>query len=306
MAGQEDLTIFDRAQVRQNRLRALPRLENHDFLFRWTATNLLERLSLIKRDFDVGGVLGARLPPFFVKALRQEYSIDPLVQTDLAPALAKRCRTFTHPVTADAEYLPFGKDSLDIVLSGLDLHTVNDLPGTLIQINHALRPDGLFLAALLGGESLFELRECLMKAELEISGGASPRVFPFADKQQCGALLQRAGFALPVVDSDLVKVTYPDLTRLMHDLRYMGEGNCISGRINTMTPPSLFQRSEEIYRDLYGTGKGQLEATFEVIFLIGWSPHTSQQQPMRPGSAKENLADALDTEEIATGIKPTE
>lgn len=206
-------------------------------------------------------------------------------------------------VVADEEFFPFAAGSLDLVLSNMTLHTVNDLPGALIQIKRSLRADGLFLAALFGGETLHELRACLMEAEAEIRGGISPRIAPFADKQQAGGLLQRAGYALPVVDSEILTVTYPSLLALMRDLKGMGEGNALAHRDKTYRGKKLFMRAEEIYRDRYCEGDGRLRATFEILFIIGWAPHDSQQKPLRPGSAEHSLAEALNSEEFTAGEK---
>jgi NADH dehydrogenase [ubiquinone] 1 alpha subcomplex assembly factor 5 len=207
-------------------------------------------------------------------------------------------------VAADEDFFPFAPCSLNLVVSALNLHTVNDLPGALLQINKSLKPDGLFIAAIMGGETLFELRRCLEEAELELTGGVSPRVAPFADKPQMGDLLQRAGFSLPVVDSDIVTVSYNSIFSLMRDLRRMGEGNATVGRHKTFTPRSLFLRAGEIYAEKFADPDGRIRASFEIIFLIGWAPHTSQQKPLRPGSAKTRLAEFLGTEEIGTGEKP--
>jgi SAM-dependent methyltransferase len=189
------------------------------------------------------------------------------------------------------------------VLSNLSLHWVNDLPGALLQARRCLKPDGLFLCAMLGGDTLFELRDCLMAAEIELRDGASPRLSPFAQVRDAGALLQRAGFALPVTDSDTIAVTYQDAFRLMADWRGMGEAGAALTRPRGFTPRALFLRAAELYQERHGGADGRIAATFEVIYLHGWSPHISQPQPLRPGSAETRLADALDTTEIPTGEK---
>jgi hypothetical protein len=168
-----------------------------------------------------------------------------------------------------------------------------------------LKPDGLFLAAMIGGETLFNVRDALTRAEMEITGGLSPRIAPFADKQQMGALMQRAGFALPVVDSDFITATYESLFHLMHDLRAMGEGNAVLERQKTFTRKSIFLRAQEIYAQSFADLDGRLPVQFEIIFMIGWAPHASQQKPLRPGSAQNRLAEALNTIEIKTGDMPT-
>jgi SAM-dependent methyltransferase len=180
---------------------------------------------------------------------------------------------------------------------------VNDLPGTLIQIRRALKPDGLLLTALVGGDSLVELREAFAQAESEIEGGLSPRVAPFADLRELGALMQRAGFALPVVDSDRLTVRYDSPFALMRDLRAMGATNILSERRRAPLKRRTLQRMTQIYADRFADADGRLRATFEIAWLSGWAPHESQQKPLKPGSAAQRLADALGTKEISTGDK---
>jgi len=178
-------------------------------------------------------------------------------------------------VVADEEWLPFASARLDLVLSSLSLHWVNDLPGTLIQIRRALKPDGLFLAAMLGGETLRELRHALLEADLAKEGGASPRVSPFVDVRDAGDLLQRAGFVLPVADSDTLTVTYDDPLRLMRDLRGMGETNATHERRDRFSRRATFSRAADIYRQTFAAADGRVPATFQVIYLTGWTPRTS-------------------------------
>jgi len=206
-------------------------------------------------------------------------------------------------VVADEEALPFRDASLDLVVSALALQFVNDLPGTLIQIRRTLKPDGLLLAALIGGESLTELRVAFAEAEAEIEGGVSPRVVPFADLRDLGALLQRAGFALPVTDVDRVTVRYASPLALMHDLRRMGAGNVLTARRRTPLRRSTLLRVLEIYAERFADPDGRIRATFEIVWLSGWAPHESQQKPLRPGSAQTRLADALRAQEISAGEK---
>ncbi len=187
----------------------------------------------------------------------------------------------------------FEAESFDLIVSALSLHLVNDLPGALIQLRRALKPDGLFLGAVLGGSSLQELREALAIAETEIAGGVSPRVAPFADIRDMGALLQRAGFALPVTDSEVLTVRYDNLFALMKDLRAMGAANTLFERARKPTSRRLFLRAAEIYAERFADADGRIRATFEIIFLSGWAPHESQQKPLRPGSAQVRLADVL-------------
>ncbi len=204
-------------------------------------------------------------------------------------------------VQADEEALPFADQSLDLVVSGLALHFVNDLPGTLLQVRRALKPDGLLLAAMLGGTTLTELRTALLAAEEEIEGGASPRVAPFADVRDLGALLQRAEFALPVADAETVTVTYAHPLALMRELRGMGAANALLHRRKAPLRRATLGRALEIYADRFGLANGRIPATFEIMTLTAWAPHESQQKPLQPGSAKVRLADALGTQEQPAG-----
>jgi SAM-dependent methyltransferase len=205
---------------------------------------------------------------------------------DAMPGIADIC--------GDEEALPFAPHSFDLIVNPLTLHTVNDLPGALIQIRRALKPDGFFIGALFGGDTLHELRTSLMQAEMNISGGVSPRVAPMAGRRDLAALMQRAGFALPVVDAETVTVMYRDIFHLMHDLRGMGHTNSLAARRRTMTARALFLEAECIYRENYGVPGGKIPATFEIIYLNGWAPHESQQKPLRRGSAEHSLTDALE------------
>jgi SAM-dependent methyltransferase len=196
-------------------------------------------------------------------------------------------------ILGDEERLPFAGERFDLVASLLALHSVNDLPGALVQIRRVLRPDGLFVGALLGGATLTELRQAFTQAEAELDGGVSPRVAPFADVRDLGGLLQRAGFALPVTDSETVRVRYGDPFALMRDLRHMGLSNALSDRRRVPLRRATLLRAAQIYAERFADPDGRLPATFEIVWLSGWAPHESQQRPLRPGSAKMRLADAL-------------
>jgi SAM-dependent methyltransferase len=199
--------------------------------------------------------------------------------------------------------LPLREGALDLVASGLALHFVNDLPGTLVQIRRALKPDGLFVAALLGGDTLTELRQAFAAAEAELEDGISPRVLPFADLRELGALLQRAGFALPVTDVDRLTVRYASPLALMHDLRRMGATNPLIDRSRRPLRRATLVRMMEIYGERFADPDRRIRATFEIVYLLGWAPHESQQQPLAPGSARTRLADALGTQERSAGEK---
>lgn len=286
------IEIFDRAQVRRNRNRAAASFSAHDFLLRWTADNLLDRLRDVKRDFPLALQVGGRAQ------LEEIAGVEKLVVMDVA----EKFLPSPLAVQGDEEFMPFAADTFDLVISPLSLHTVNDLPGALIQMNRVLKPDGLCIGALLGGETLWELRKVMMQTEMALRGGAGPHVAPFADKQQIGALMQRARFALPVVDSDIITVTYENLPRLLHDLRGMGEGNSLKDR-SAYLGKTFLQDAERLYKEKFAEPDGRLRATFEVIFLIGWAPHGSQQKPLRPGSADKRLSEALGTKEVGSGVK---
>ena len=293
----DDILIFDRNRVRANRDRAAARSGDHGFLQDWAARMLLSRLDDIKRRFPMAVSLGARGAECF----KGHDKIGTLVTMDLSLSPLRQGGGLR--VQADEEMLPFAPESLDLVLSPLALHTVNDLPGALLQIRRALKPDGLFLAAMLGGETLHELRLVMAEAEMNLRGGVSPRVAPFADKPETGALLQRAGFNLPVIDSEIVTVTYDNAFRLMQDLRYMGEGNAILLRDRAFAGRAFFMEAARLYQEKFAESNGRIAATFEIIFMIGWAPHDSQQKPLRPGSAQFSLAERLGTKEIGTGEK---
>lgn len=207
-----------------------------------------------------------------------------------------------HVVCDDA--LPFATGSLDLVVSALGLQWAEDLPGRLVQVRRALKGDGLFLAALPGGETLTELRQAFAEAETEVEGGASPRVIPLADVRDVGSLLQRTGFALPVVDTDRFIVRYRDVFGLMRDLRALGATNPMLARRRTPLRRATLQRLSEIYAERFSDPDGRLRATVEIIWVSGWAPHETQQKPLRPGSAKMRLADALGAEELPSGVKP--
>ncbi len=299
---------FDRRALRAHRDRAAANLPAHDFLYREVAERLVDRLGDIARRFPRALDLGCHGGEVSAM-LAGQGGIETLVQCDLSPAMSARARRNGHPtLAADEETLPFGPGSFDLVLSNLSLHWVNDLPGALAQIRHVLKPDGLFLAALLAGETLSELRRALLEAEIAVSGGASPRVSPVADMRDLAGLLQRAGFALPVVDSDIITVTYADPIRLMGDLRGMGETNATNARSRHPARRALFLEAASRYRDAHGDADGRVGATFQVVYLTAWAPHESQQKPLRPGSARARLADALGVEERPAGdttIRPS-
>jgi SAM-dependent methyltransferase len=293
-----DHDIFDRRLLRQRRDRAAARAREHEFLLARVGDDLIERLHAIRRTFPVALNLGAH-HGLLGRRLRQVPGVELVIDMDPSPRLLAQCDG--PRVQADEEALPFADASLDLVVSGLALQFVNDLPGTLIQIRRALKPNGLLLAAMLGGATLNELRTSLLEAEAEVEGGASPRVAPFADVRDLGSLLQRAQFALPVTDADTVAVTYPHPLALMHELRAMGATNVLRQRSRRPLRRATLARALEIYSERFGLESGRIPATFEIITLTAWAPHESQQRPLQPGTARVRLADALGTRELPAG-----
>lgn len=294
----EPVHVFDRLAVRRRRDRAGRSAEPATFLFDTIAERLTDRLDDLRRSFAdalILGALGGRL----AELVAARPGLRTLITADLSEALARRAAG--PAVVADEEALPFAAGAFDLIIGGLSLHAVNDLPGALVQARRALRPDGLFLAAMAGGQTLFELRRALIEAEAEIEGGASPRVAPFAELRDAGALLQRAGFALPVADQDTITVSWPDALALMADLRAMGEANALSERLRRPTRRATLLAAAARYRELFGDDRGRIPATFQILYLTGWAPGPGQQKPLAPGSAAARLADALGAEERSAG-----
>jgi len=294
--------IFDRAVMRRRLARAI----GHGaatFLLERVAADFADRLAAVLRRFDVAADLGT--PGGDVRrALFRSGKVGAIVAAHpLVGIGAPIADDATYLVVADEEALPFADGSLDLVVSALAWQAVNDLPGTLIQVRRALKPDGLMLAALLGGDTLIELRQAFAAAEAEVEGGLSPRVAPFVDLRDAGALLQRAGFALPVTDIDRLTVRYPSVEALMRDLRRMGATNPLIARRRAQLKRATLVRMMAVYRERFADPDGRMRATFEIVWLSGWAPHASQQQPLRPGAAKTRLADALGVSEISAGEK---
>lgn len=300
----DPIRIFDRALLRKRRDRAAPQFAHHDFLVRESAERLADRLDDVTRAFPLALDLGCHTGEM-AATLNGRGGIETLVQCDLSPAMAARAAANGHPaVAADEEWLPFAADSFDLVVSNLSLHWVNDLPGALIQVRRVLKPDGLFLAAMLGGETLRELRRALAEAETEIEGGLSPRVSPFADVRDLGGLLQRAGFALPVTDADTVTVSYGDPMRLLADLRGMGEANAVAEQRKGFTRRDTLLHALNRYQRDWSDADGRVPATFQILTMTAWKPHPSQQQPLKPGRATRSLAEVLGTAEGNGDAKP--
>jgi NADH dehydrogenase [ubiquinone] 1 alpha subcomplex assembly factor 5 len=281
--------VFDRARLRQRRDRCRPGFAGHAFLFDEVAERIRDRLDDVTRPFARVLDLGARDGRLAAR-VRGRPGTESVITADPSPAFASALSGLS--VAADEDALPFADAAFDLVVSNLSLHWVNDLPGALVQIRRVLKPDGFFCAALLGGDTLIELRRCLVDAELDLLGGASPRVSPFAGVRDLGNLLMRAGFALPVADGDTLTVTYPDPLALLRDLRGMGETAALAGHHRPLRRDVLFEALRR-YAEAHSEPDGRVAATFEVIHIAGWSPDASQPKPLKPGSAVQRLADAL-------------
>ncbi|WP_170546477.1 methyltransferase domain-containing protein [Ruegeria arenilitoris] len=262
-------SLFDRLALTRHRARAQ---DDALFLHHAAMDEVQDRLTMVNKTFTAPAV------------------VTPFAQVWQVVLPGAR-------IVADDEVLDLTPGAHDLVIHAMALHWANDPVGQLIQCHRALRPDGLLLVVCLGGETLHELRAALGQAEIEIAGGLSPRIAPMAELRDLGGLLQRAGLALPVADTARLTAEYRDLTHLMRDLRAMGETNSLSGRVKHPTRRQVFARAQQIYADHFTTPQGRLAATFELICLTGWSPDDSQQKPLRPGSAKARLADALGAKE---------
>jgi SAM-dependent methyltransferase len=286
--------VFDEHLVAARRLRALRKATpGADFLVDIAARELSERLQAVERHFEraveLHGYTGAT-----ARALMTSGKVGTVLRVETHEDL------LDHKVAGGAvaplEDLGLDAGSADLIVSPLSLHLTNDTPGTLIQIARALSPDGLFLAAIPGGNTLTELREALLAAESEVTGGASPRVIPFMDVRAAGQLLQRAGLALPVADVESLTVRYDTMFDLMRDLKAMGMANPLVNRSRRPLPRRVFVRAAEIYAKRFGDADGRVRATFDIIYLSGWKPHESQQKPLKPGTAEVSLARILGKE----------
>lgn len=288
--------LFDTDLVRQRRLRALrAAVPGADFLMRHVCDDLAERLSAVERRFPVAADLfsGSAIP---ANTLLESGKVGEVIRIETDDALFGAIGASLDGMkglVAPPETVKLLPESIDLAVSVLALQQANDVPGMLIQARRALRPDGLFLAAMAGQGTLAELRESLLAAEAELSGGVSPRVAPFAEVREAGALLQRAGFALPVADVEPLTVRYDTMFGLMHDLRVMGVTNPLAARTRRPATRAFFARAAEIYAERFSDPDGRVRATFSIIWMSGWAPHASQQQPLRPGSAKVSLASVL-------------
>ena len=289
-------SLFDRARVVRNRDRASSRFRDYAFLKERESNQLLERLRDTSRDFDRALDLGAH-DGQACEALLESGKVKEIIALESAPQMVARLRqSGVNVVQGSEDFLPFDPESFDLVASLLSLHWANDLPGVLTQIRTVLKPDGLFLGCLFGGDTLPELRAALIEAESEITGGVSPRLSPLPGLQDVAGLLQRAGFALPVADVDDVIVRYSHPMKLLEDLKGMGEQAAFAKRDGQERRPlsrRLLARISEIYFDRFSDPDGKVRATFKIIWMSGWAPHASQPKPLKPGSGKFSLAQAV-------------
>lgn len=272
-------TLFDRPALIRQRTRASAGTGPAMFLQDHVADGIEERLQEVNRTFTSPAIV----------------SPWPEIWRDRLPDAV---------VIGDEDVLALQTGTHDLIHHAMSLHWANDPVGQLVQCRHALRPDGMLLATLFGGQTLQELRRCLAQAETEVSGGLSPRIAPMGEIRDLGALLQRAGFALPVADNEVLTVSYSSALHLMRDLRAMGEGNVLADRLRRPTTRAVMLRAAAIYAENFADADGRITATFEVVTLTGWAPSATQPQPLRPGSASSRLADALNATE--TPLDPSE
>ena len=291
--------IFDRRKVRQNHARAAEQRVREPEIFSVVRERTLDRLLDVTRTFSRAFVCGPG-SSLTAQAMIQNHGIESVTRSEyIEPPVATRPGSNKPQLSliSDDEWVPFGPRSFDLAVSALSLHWVNDLPGALIQLRRCLQEAGLFLAVLFGGTPLSELRECLLDAETQLMNGATPRVSPFVDVRDAGNLLVRAGFALPVADTDTIVQEYEDLNALFAALKDMGELNATVERSRGLVTPRLFALADKMYKERYGTKNSGIKATFEIVTLTGWAPSDTQQKPLAPGSARQRLSDALDTDE---------
>jgi len=296
----DERLIFDRQLLRARRARFAHEIAARDTLLALVAGEISERVALMLRPFPLALDLGA-YRGLLGQTVSQLPSVGGMIYAESVFECAASCPRPS--LVCDEDVLPFKEKSLNLIVSGLALHRVNDLPGALIQIRRALCPDGLFMAAVLGAGALLELRRALLEAEIEMTGGASPRVAPFGDVREYGALLQRAGFALPVADAETLTMSYANLRELMREIRALGGGNVLLARSRRPLSRKILERAESLYRERHSLPDGRVSATFEIVYLSGWGPDRSQQKPLKPGSAARRLADALGTKEEKAGDK---
>ncbi|KAF9208347.1 hypothetical protein BGZ49_009039 [Haplosporangium sp. Z 27] len=297
--------VFDREGKRLQKERASSNVElsrQVDYVKDEVAFRVVDRLLDIKREFNEVVELGSGCG-HIAKHIDADM-MKKLIMCDMSETMLNRDRDIEYEErrVVDEENLPFPENSLDCVVSSLSMHWINDLPGAMIQIQRSLKPDGVFIAGLFGGDTLFELRTSLQLAELDREGGVSPRVSPMADSRDIGSLLSRAGFTLTTVDVDEVTVNYPSAIELMEDLRAMGESNAVINRRGFLSRDTMMAASA-IYKEMYGNPDGTVPATFQILYMIGWKPSPTQNKPLERGTAKHSLKDHLESDDNSTKTK---
>ena len=290
--------VFDRSRQAKRRSRAFGTYQSVGFLKQRVAEDILDRITLTKRRFTTALEIGAGF-------LDMKAELEPHVDTYICMDIAEKPgRAMTSPaLVADEELLPFREESLDLVIAGSSLHWVNDLPGTLIQIRRAMKPDGYFVAAMPGGRTLTELRQVLLQAETELTGGAEMRVSPFADALDLSQLLQRAGFALPVSDRDQLTLRYDNVFALFDDLKAAGETHSPSQKGRRPLSRRILMRAAQLYAEQFADADGRIRASLEILWMTGWAPHPDQPKAKPRGSATVSMAEAVGAKEIKTGDK---
>ena len=296
MTANPPILIDTTAHIRY-RDRAASGYRQHSFLKQAVVDRIIDRLDVVRRRFD--HVIDVDCHDgLLAEALADHPSIDRVTAFDPSSAMVTEARTKgVDAVVANADALPLAEKSIDAVFSAFSLHWANDLPGVLVKLGRLLKPDGLMIVAVAGGVTLEGWRNCLAEAETTVSGGLSPRVLPMADIRDLGGLIGRAGLALPVADSDTLTITWPDAFAMMRDLRGMAEQNALQGRLRNGTAREVFLRAAMLASERLADSDGRIREHFEIVTLTGWAPHESQPQPLKPGSAQINLADALKPDE---------
>lgn len=290
----EQVRIFNRRLMRKRRDAAATRPADVDFLRVEAAARLAERLDDTTHTFPLAALIGNGRG-HLAQALQGRAGIEQAVTLDISPVQASAAGGLS--ICADEEWLPLKEQHFDLIAASMSLHWVNDLPGALVQINRALKPDGFFVANMIGGDTLTELRQSLLAAESALGSGVAPRISPFMDVRTAGSLLQRAGFALPVTDIDRITITYETPFKLLQELRQMGGANALTDTHKGALRRDVLMAAMQHYQDNYSDADGRIRATVDLITMTGWAPHESQPKPLRPGSAKMRLADALNTKE---------
>lgn len=282
--------LFNRSLIRSRRERIAASFSDYDFLNREISERLIDNLHDIKMSFET--ILSMNLCDDTIRSYFKDVF---LINQNMAHKML--AGKYGKKVQADEDLFPYKNQCLELIISCLTLHWINDIPGSLIQIRRSLKPNGLFMGAVFGGETLFELRASMLKAGIDIRGGATPHVSPFIDIRDAGTLMQRAGFSLPVISTERITVNYTDAFSLMKELKNMGENNALIKRFKGLTSKKFMFAVAEKYQQDYGNEDGKVSATFDVIYMKGWAPHESQQQPLKPGTGKISL-------KVALGSKP--